>query len=121
MSYISVAANDPAAQALALGQSEETVAENLKRKADRASSEMLTSTHLTHMLKIQSVAGIAVSISVFLVFVAVAMLGTPEKDVYVAAGYSYFVGLPLYGILYVGLKLREHLRGIEAALLKYRT
>ena len=118
MSYVSAAPIDLVAQARALGQSEESFAKNWKRKADRTASEMLTSTRLTHMLKIQSVAGIAVSISVFLLFMAVAMFGTPEDDVYVAMWHSYFVGLPLYGILYVGLKLREHLREIEAALLR---
>jgi len=121
MSYVSVASNDLAAQSRGLGQSEEAVAMDRKRTADRTASEMLTSTRLTHMLKIQSVAGIAVSISVFLLFMAVAMFGTPEDDVYVAMGYSYFVGFPLYGILYVGLKLRENLREIEAALLKQQT
>ncbi len=121
MSYVSVASNDLATQSRGLGQSEEAVAMDRKRMADRTASEMLTSTRLTHMLKIQSVAGIAVSISVFLLFMAIAMLGTPEKDVYVAISYAYFVGFPLYGILYVGLKLREHLREIEAALLKQQT
>ncbi len=121
MTYVSLVSNDFADQARALSQSEEAVAEDRKRKADRTALEMLRSTRLTHMLKIQSVAGIAVSISVFLLFMAVAMFGTPEDDVYVAMGYSYFVGLPLYGILYVGLKLRENLREIEAALLKQPT
>ena len=121
MSYASVASNELAAQAQALGLSEEAVAKNRKRKADRTAPKILTSTRLTYMLKIQSVAGIAVSISVFLLFVAVAMFGTPEEHVYGAIGYLYFVGFPLYGILYVGLKLREHLREIEAALLKQQT
>ncbi len=121
MSYVSVASNDPVAHARAPYQSEEAVAKDRKRKADRTALEMLTSTRLTHMLKIQSVAGIAVSISVFLLFMAVVMLGTVENDVYVAMWCTYFVGLPMYGILYVGLKLREYLREIEAALLKQQT
>ncbi len=77
MSYVSVAPNDLVAQARALGQSEEAVTKDRKRKADRTASEMLTSTRLTHMLKILSVAGIAVSISLYLLFMAVAMFGTP--------------------------------------------
>ena len=81
---------------------------------------MLTSTRLSHMLKIQSVAGISVSISVSLVIMAVAVFGTPEKDVYAAICFSYFIGIPLYGILYVGLKLHKHLGEIEAALSKQR-
>ncbi|MCZ6846399.1 MAG: hypothetical protein O7F69_10905 [Alphaproteobacteria bacterium] len=109
MSYVSVAASDLAAQARAFGQPAEIVAEDRKRTADRTASEMPTSTRLSHMLNIQSVAGIAVSISVLLVFMAVAMFGTPEMDIYVAICFSYFIGLPLHGILYVGLKLHKHL------------
>ncbi len=82
MAYVSVAPNDLAAQAQAFDQLEDAVAKNRKRKADHTASEMLTSTRLTHMLKIQSVAGIAVSISVFLLFLAVAMFGTPDWDIY---------------------------------------
>ena len=82
MSHVSVVPIDLVAQARALGQSEEAVTKDRKRKADRTASEMLTSTRLTHMLKIQSVAGIAVSISVFLLFLAVAMFGTPDWDIY---------------------------------------
>ena len=121
MSYVSVVSNELAAQTRTLGESEEAVAKDRKRKADRTTSKMLTSTCLTDMLKIQSVAGIAVTISVFLLFIAVAKFGTPEEDVYAVIGYLYFVGFPLYGILYVGLKLREHLREIEVALLKQQT
>ena len=50
-----------------------------------------------------------------------AISGTPDEGVYVSIWYMYFVGLPMYGILYVGLKLREYLREIEAALLKQQT
>ena len=79
---------------------------------------MLTSTRLTHGLKIQSVAGIAVSFAVFVFFMLVILLGEPNEDAWVAMWYAYFVGLPLYGILYVGLKLREYLREIEASLIR---
>lgn len=82
---------------------------------------MLTSTRLTHLLKIQSVAGIAVSFAVFVFFMLVILLGEPNKDAWIAMWYAYFVGLPLYGVLYVGLKLREYLREIEAALIRQET
>ena len=82
---------------------------------------MLTSTRLTHLLKIQSVAGIAVSFAVFLFFVVVILLGETKEDAWVAMWYAYFIGLPLYGILYVALKLREYLREIEAALLRQQS
>ena len=121
MSYVSVASNDLVAHAWAFGQSEEAVAEDRKHKADRTALEMLRSTRLTHMLKIQSRAGIAVSISVLVLFMGAANFGTPDEDVYLTLWYLYFVGLPMYGILYAGLKLREYLREIEAALLKQQT
>ncbi len=82
---------------------------------------MLTSTRLTHFLKILSVSGIAVSISLLVLFITAAISGTPDEGVYVAIWYVFFVGLPMYGILYVGLKLREYLREIEAILLKQQT
>ena len=82
---------------------------------------MLTSTRLTHWLNIQSVAGIAVSFAVFVFFMLVILLGEPNEDAWVAMWYAYFVGLPLYGILYVGLKLREYLREIEASLIRRET
>ena len=47
--------------------------------------------------------------------VVLMMRPASEND---CALYAYFVGLPLYGILYVGLKLREYLREIEAALIR---
>ena len=82
---------------------------------------MLTSTRLTHFLKILSVSGIAVSISLLILFITAAISGTPDEGVYVAIWYVFFVGLPMYGILYVGLKLREYLREIETVLLKQQT
>ena len=82
---------------------------------------MLTSTRLTHWLKIQSVAGIAVSFAVFVFFMLVILLGEPNEDAWVAMWYAYFVGLPLYGILYFGLKLREYLREIEASMIRQET
>jgi len=82
---------------------------------------MLKSTRLTYFLKIQSVAGMAVSIIILLVFTASAVFGPPGEDVYIAIWYSYFVGIPIYGLLYVGLKLREYLREILVELLKPQT
>ena len=82
---------------------------------------MLTSTRLTHFLKILSVSGMAVSISLLILFMIAAISGTPDESVYVAIWNIFFVGLPMYGMLYVGLKLREYLREIEAILLKQQT
>ena len=82
---------------------------------------MVTSTRLTHFLKILSVSGVAVSIVLLILFIVAAFSGTPVEGVYVGIWYVFFVGLPIYGILYVGLKLREYLREIEAILLKQQT
>lgn len=79
---------------------------------------MLPYIRSTRLLKTVSMAGMAVSVSVLLLFLAVAMFGTPKESVYTAIWYTFFVGFPLYGIFYVGLKLQEYLREIEATLLK---
>ena len=50
-----------------------------------------------------------------------AIAGTPDEDVYVAIWFMTFVGLPMHGMLYVVLKLREYLQEILAALLKQQT
>jgi type IV secretory pathway VirB3-like protein len=84
-------------------------------------SKILTSTRLTHWLKIQSVAGVTVSFAVFVFFMLVVLFGETNEDAWVAMWYAYFVGLPLYGILYVALKLREYLRVIEVALARQET
>ena len=83
--------------------------------------KMLTSTRLTHFLKILSVSGIAVSIVLLILLMAAAISGTPTKSFFVGIWYIFFVGLPIYGILYVGLELREYLREIETVLLKQQT
>ncbi len=82
---------------------------------------MLTSTRLTHLLKIQSVAGIAVSFAVFVFFMLVILLGEPNEDAWIAIWYAYVVGRPIYGRLNFGLTLREYLREIEAALIRQET
>ena len=83
--------------------------------------KMLTSTRLTHLLKILSVTGMAGSIGVLIMFLPAAMFGTPDEDAIIAFSFFFYVGLPLYGLLYVGLKLREYLKEIEAVLLKQQT
>ncbi len=82
---------------------------------------MLTSTRLTHLLKILSVSGITVSIILLILFLTAAIAGTPDENVYAAIWYILFVGLPMHGMLYVGLKLREYLQEILAVLLKQQT
>ena len=82
---------------------------------------MLTSTRLTHLLKILSVSGITVSIVLLILFMIAAIAGTPDENVYVAIWFMTFVGLPMHGMLYVVLKLREYLQEILAALLKQQT
>ncbi len=82
---------------------------------------MLTSTRLTHLLKILSVSGITVSIILLILFMTAAISGTPDEKVYVLIWYMVFIGLPMHGMLYVGLKLREYLQEILAVLLKQQT
>ena len=82
---------------------------------------MSGSSKLLQYLKIVSVAGIAVNslvLAIFFVwaiFLPKAVMNEPLWNIFWASG---AVGLPLSGLLYVGLKSREYLRDIHATLMK---
>ncbi len=82
----------------------------------------MASSQLNRLLKILAVAGIFISLivtAVFLVFALVGALGGEEPaSVWVIVWNSFFIGLPLYGLLYAALKLREYLRDILIVLKK---
>ena len=82
----------------------------------------MASTQLTKLLKILSVAGIFLSLivtAVFLVFALVGAIGGGEPaSVWVIVWNAFFIGLPLYSLLYASLKLREYLRDILVELKK---
>ena len=82
----------------------------------------MAATHLNQLLKIIAVAGIFISLiisAVFLVFALVGAAGGEEPaSVWVIVWNSFFLGLPLCGILYATLTLREILRDILSELQK---
>ncbi len=82
----------------------------------------MASSQLNRLLKILAVAGIFISLivtAVFLVFALVGALGGEEPaSVWIIVWNSFFIGLPLYGLLYAALKLREYLRDILIVLKK---
>ncbi len=77
---------------------------------------------LNQLLKIIAVAGVFISLiitAVFLVFALVGAAGGEEPaNVWVIVWNSFFLGLPLCGILYATLTLRETLRDFITELQK---
>lgn len=79
---------------------------------------MSASTQLTKLLKITSVAGIFVCLVLGTVSAIWIVLGATAVELLVLLWGTLFLGLPLFGVLYVALKLREYLRDILGALEK---
>ena len=77
---------------------------------------------LNQLLKIMAVAGIFISLiisAVFLVFALVGAAGGEEPaNVWIIVWNSFFLGLPLCGILYGTLTLRETMRDVLSELQK---
>ena len=79
---------------------------------------MSESTQFTQLLKITSVAGVFVSLVLGAISVIFVIFGATAPEILVLNWGTLFVGLPMFGTLYVMLKLREYLRDILAALSK---
>ena len=77
---------------------------------------MSASTQLTSLLKISSVAGIFVCLVLGITSAIWIMLGAGHLELLVLVWGTLFLGLPMFGGLYILLKLREYLRDILAAL-----
>ena len=82
----------------------------------------MASAQFTLVLKVLGVAGVFMSLiiaAVFLVFALVGALGGEEPaNVWVITWNSFFIGLPLYGLLYVVVIIHDELHGILDALKK---
>ena len=82
----------------------------------------MAASQLQKLLEIISVAGIFISMivtAVFLIFaLAGAIGGNAPASVWSIVWNAFFIGLPLYGLLYASLKLREYLRDILIVLKK---
>ncbi|MCH7943064.1 MAG: hypothetical protein IIB67_07515 [Proteobacteria bacterium] len=79
---------------------------------------MQASTQLTSLLKISSVAGIFVSITLGLVSAVWLIFGVARVEILVLMWGTLFLGLPMFGVLYIAVKMREYLRDILGALEK---
>ncbi len=83
---------------------------------------MPASSQLSQFLKIASIAGIFISLTVTAVFLVIAIIGALFGEeptlAWVIAWDAFFVAFPLTGILYMSLKLREYLREILGTLQK---
>ncbi len=79
---------------------------------------IMASTQLNQLLKILSAAGIFISLVLAAGFFIFAISGLQSEDAWAVMWNAFFIGLPLYGILFATLKAREYLRDILAALEK---
>ena len=79
---------------------------------------MEASTQLTSLLKISSVAGIFVSLILGIVSALWIVFGVARVELLVLLWGTLFLGLPMFGVLYMAVKMREYLRDILGALNK---
>lgn len=77
---------------------------------------MEASSQLTSLLKISSVAGIFVSIILGLISAVWIIFGVAQAEIMVLLWGTLFLGLPMFGALYLLVKMREYLRDILGAL-----
>ena len=77
---------------------------------------MQASTQLTSLLKISSVAGIFICLILGTISALWIINGVAEIELLVLLWGTLFVGLPMFGMLYLTVKIREYLRDILGAL-----
>jgi hypothetical protein len=69
------------------------------------------------LLKILSIAGITVQLGLICVTILVRLRwGQTTEHVWFYLWFQFSLGLPLFALLFVGVKMREHLKAIEGAL-----
>lgn len=82
---------------------------------------MAASSRILQLLKIVSIAGMFLNAFGFIIFLGIllwereTMAGT---QIWIVMWFISTVGIPMYGILYVAIKMREYLRDISGSLLK---
>ena len=79
---------------------------------------MQASSQLTTLLKISSVAGIFISVILGLISAVWIVFGVARVEILVLLWGTLFLGLPMFGVLYIAVKMREYLRDILGALTK---
>ena len=71
---------------------------------------------ITSLLKISSVAGIFISIILGLISGIWIVFGVAQAEILVLLWGTLFLGLPMFGALYLLVKIREYLKDILGAL-----
>ena len=82
---------------------------------------MAASSRILQLLKIVAIAGMAINALGFLFFLAILLIlqeTMAGMQIWVVLWFISTVGIPMYGILYVAIKMREYLRDISGSLLK---
>ena len=77
---------------------------------------MQASSQLTSLLKISSVAGIFICIILGLISGIWIVFGVARAEILVLLWGTLFLGLPMFGALYLLVKIREYLKDILGAL-----
>lgn len=77
---------------------------------------MQASSQLTSLLKISSVAGIFISVIIGLISGIWIVFGVAQAEILVLMWGTLFLGLPMFGALYLLVKIREYLKDILGAL-----
>ena len=79
---------------------------------------MVASSQLTKLLKVSSVAGIFVCLVLGSVSALWIIMGADHVRLFILLWGTLFLGMPMFGSLYILLKIREYLRDILEALNK---
>ena len=79
---------------------------------------MQASTQLTSLLKIASVAGTFISLTLGMISALWLVFGVAHVEIMILMWGTLFLGLPMFGTLYMAVKIREYLRDILGALEK---
>ena len=77
---------------------------------------MQASSQLTSLLKISSVAGIFISVIIGLISGIWIVFGVAQAEILVLMWGTLFLGLPMFGALYLLVKIREYLTDILVAV-----
>ena len=77
---------------------------------------MQASSQLTSLLKISSVAGMFVSIILGLISAVWIIFGVAQAEILVLLWGTLFLGLPMFGALYLLVKIHEYLQDILTGL-----
>ena len=82
---------------------------------------MAASSRILQLLKIVSIAGMSLNALGFLIFLVILLVQRETvagMQIWIVMWFISTVGIPMYGLLYVAIKMRKYLRDISGSLLK---